>query len=78
MGRFTQIKGIYSNVLIQNGCCDKICQLLAAGQWFSPDTPVSSTNKTECHDIAEIFLKMVLNIIKPTKKKHPFWISTFE
>jgi hypothetical protein len=49
--------------------------LLAAGQWFSPDTPVSSTNKTECHDIAEIFLKMVLNIIKPTKKNHPFLIK---
>jgi hypothetical protein len=23
-------------------------------QWFSPGTPVSSTNKTDCHDIAEI------------------------
>ena len=27
---------------------------LAAGQWFSPDTPVSSTHKTDRHDIAEI------------------------
>jgi hypothetical protein len=26
---------------------DKVCQWLAAGQWFSPVTPVSSTNKTE-------------------------------
>jgi hypothetical protein len=58
--------------------CDKVCQLLATGQWFSPDTPVSSTNKTEYHDIAEIFLKMVLNILKPTNKTHPFWISTFD
>jgi hypothetical protein len=33
------------------------------GQWFSPDTPVSSTNKTDCHDIAEILLKVVLNTI---------------
>jgi hypothetical protein len=33
------------------------------GQWFSPGTPVSSTNKTNCHDIAEILLKVALNTI---------------
>ena len=27
-----------------------VCQWLATGQWFSPGTPVSSTNKTDCHD----------------------------
>ena len=42
--------------------CDKACQRLAAGQWFSPGTPFSSTNKTDHHDIAEI----LLNTIKPT------------
>jgi hypothetical protein len=26
--------------------CDKVCQWLAAGRWFSPGHPVSSTNKT--------------------------------
>ena len=26
--------------------CDTVCQWLATGQWFSPGTPVSSTNKT--------------------------------
>ena len=26
--------------------CDKVCQWLVAGQWFSSSTPVSSTNKT--------------------------------
>jgi hypothetical protein len=31
--------------------CDKICQWLAAGWWFSPGTPVSSTNKTDRHHI---------------------------
>jgi hypothetical protein len=31
--------------------------------WFSPGTPVSSTNKTDRHDIAEILLKVVLNTI---------------
>jgi hypothetical protein len=25
--------------------CDKVCQSLAAGRWFSAGTPVSSTNK---------------------------------
>jgi hypothetical protein len=32
-----------------------------AGLWFSPGTPVSSTNKTNCHNITEILLKVVLN-----------------
>jgi hypothetical protein len=31
-----------------------VSDLLAAGQWFSPGTLVSSTNKTDCHDIAKI------------------------
>jgi hypothetical protein len=43
--------------------CDKVCQWLATGRWFSPGTPVSSTNKTDCHDIIEILLKVALNAI---------------
>ena len=39
---------------------DKVCQWLAVGRWFSPGTLVSSTNKTDCHDIAEILLKVAL------------------
>ena len=39
---------------------DKVYQLLAQGQWFSPGTPSSSTTKTGCHDIAEILLKVAL------------------
>ena len=42
---------------------DKVCQRLTAGQWFSSGTPVSSTNKTDSHDITEILLKVVLNTI---------------
>jgi hypothetical protein len=30
---------------------------VVAGQWFSSGTPVSSTNNTNSHDIAEILLK---------------------
>ena len=44
--------------------CDQVCQWLATGRWFSPGTPGSSTSKTDRHDIAEILLKMALNIIK--------------
>ena len=43
--------------------CDKIGQLLAALRLFSPGTPVSSTNKTDRHDITEILLKVALNTI---------------
>ena len=37
-------------------------QLLAHGRWFSPGTVASSTTKTGHHDIAEILLKVTLNI----------------
>jgi hypothetical protein len=40
---------------------DKVYQLLAHGRGFSLGTPVSSTTKTGCHDIAEILLKVALN-----------------
>ena len=40
--------------------CDKV------GQWFSPGIPVSSTNKTDHHDIAEILLKKGVKYHKPT------------
>ena len=46
--------------------CDKVCQWLAAGQWFSPGTSVSSTNKSDPHDITEILLTVVLTTITLT------------
>jgi hypothetical protein len=60
-------------VKYKNGCTrlaalsDKVYQLLAHGLWFSPGTPVSSTTKTGRHDIAEILLKVALNIINQIK-----------
>jgi hypothetical protein len=33
------------------------------GRWFSPSTPVSSTNENNCHDITEILLKVTFNTI---------------
>jgi hypothetical protein len=56
---------------LQKGCIrlavasDKVYQLLAHGRWFSP---ASSTTKTGRHDIAEILLKVALNIIKTNKQ----------
>jgi hypothetical protein len=53
--------------------CDKVCQWLPTGRWFSPGPPVSSTNKTDLHDITEIFLKVALSTIKQiNKQKHVF------
>jgi hypothetical protein len=41
--------------------CDKVCQCHVAGRWFSPGTPVSSTNKIDGHDIIELLLNVELN-----------------
>ena len=43
--------------------CDKICQWLATGRWFSP---VSSTNETDRNEIIEILLKVAINTITLT------------
>ena len=54
--------------------CDK-------GRCLSPGTPVSSTNKTDLHDISKILLKVALNNITVTptqyqQNKHPPLTST--
>ena len=58
--------------ILNTTLCDKVCQWLATGWWFSRGTPVSSTNNTDRHDITEILLKVVLNIINLNlnNKKH--------
>ena len=50
-----------------NIICDKVCRWLATGQRFSPDTLVSSTDKTDCRDITELLLKVVLNTLTLTQ-----------
>jgi hypothetical protein len=52
-----------SNLLIK---CDKVCQWLAAGRWFSLETTVSSTNKSDRNVITEILLTEALNTITLT------------
>jgi hypothetical protein len=53
-----------------------IDQLLEEGQWFSLGTPVSSTNKTDRHDITEILLKVALDIINQPLTA-TFWYDFF-
>jgi hypothetical protein len=38
-------------------------QWVVTGRWFSPGTPVSSSNKTDSHNKTEILLKVALNTI---------------
>ena len=44
-----------------------LSDLRQVGRTFSPSTPVSSTNKTDRHDIAEILLKVSLSTINQTQ-----------
>ena len=44
---------------------DEVCNIM----WISPGPPVSSTNKTDSRDIAEIWLKVALSTIKQTNKR---------
>ena len=45
---------------------DTVCQWLVTGRWFSPSTPVFSTNKTDRHNIIEMLLKVALHTIALT------------
>jgi hypothetical protein len=51
-----------------------VCQKLTTGRCFSPGTPVSSTNKTDSHDITEILLEVALS----TKKTQINWDFTVD
>ena len=60
---------LWVQISIRERCttlCDKVCQWPATGRLFSPGPPVSSTNKTDRHDITQIVLKVELNTIKQT------------
>ena len=51
---------VYSIMLCLSVTCDMSV--------ISPGPPVSSTNKTDHHDISDILLKVTLNTIKPTNQ----------
>ena len=44
-----------------------VIKFSVTGWWFSPTTPVSSTNITDRQDITEIELKVALNTINKTQ-----------
>ena len=67
-GRDRMVVGVLDTTIY-----DKVFQWLAAGQLFSPGTPVSSTNKTDLHDRTEILLKVALNTINQTKPHKFVW-----
>jgi hypothetical protein len=49
----------------------QVCQWLAVCRWFSPGTPISSTNKTDRSEKTEILLKMPINQTKNKRKLSP-------
>jgi hypothetical protein len=55
--------------------CDKVCQWLTTGWWFSPGTTVSSTKKTDCHDITEILLKVAIKPTNSMESLHLFFFT---
>ena len=72
-------RGVFDTTLY-----DKVCQWLATGQLFSPGTLISSTNKTDHHDISlnfyfesRLFMskRQILNHDSPCQKGR-FWIAT--
>ena len=45
--------------------CNKVCQWLAAGRWFSPGTLGFTTIKTDRHDMREILFRVTLSTKTP-------------
>ena len=67
-------RGVFDKTLY-----DETCQWLGLDRWFSAGIPVSSINKTDRHDIAEILLKVTFNTIisNPSPYKTDFfWTQT--
>ena len=62
---------LWVRITIRTRCttlCNKVCQWLATGLWFSLGPPVSPINKTDRHDIAVILLRVAFNIINQANK----------
>ena len=54
---------LWDHFLLYTTLFDNGCQWLAAGVWFSQGTLVSSTNKTDRHDVTEILLKVAFKTV---------------
>ena len=55
---YNNYNNFYKTIFGINLCSHAFISVLF--NWFSPGTPVSSTNKTECNDITEILLRVAL------------------
>ena len=66
----------HRRVVLDTTFCNKVCQWLAVGRWFSLGTLVSSTNKIDRNDIIETLLKVALNTINHLNNRSliPKWI----
>ena len=60
------VRILFRQGVLDTTVCDQVCQRLATDRWFSPGTPVSTTNNTDRHNITEILLKVALNTITIT------------
>jgi hypothetical protein len=74
MSSLTNADGRHSELVDRNGYTISkhfvaySCRIkLLSCQWFSPCSPVSSTNKTDRHDITEILLKVEFHTITKTR-----------
>ena len=65
------VNPIHDEVYSIQHCVIKFVSDLWKVSGFSPGTPVSSTNKTDPHDITEILLKVALSTMTLTHK--PTW-----
>jgi hypothetical protein len=53
-----------TNIVSSNSAHGKVYSIQHyVSQWFSPGTPVSSTNKTDCHDITVVHDKKLKNVL---------------
>ena len=57
--------------VLDTSLCDKSLSVTCNRSVVFSGTPVSSTNKTDNHDIVEILLKMALNTTKPNQSNLP-------
>ena len=57
---------VWEGVLVTS-FCDEDCRWLATGQWFSLDTLISSTNKTDFHDIGWTIVESDVKHQKPNQ-----------
>ena len=62
------VRILHRQDVLDTTLCDKACQWRAPCRCLSPRTRVSSTNKTDCHDITEILLKVAFKTITLTLK----------